>query len=223
MILVGEGPLLKENRICTLDFFKESEYIYIGKGVTALDEGIFSTENLKGIYCAEKPEMKDESLKEDLLHFYVEDFENQANLPFGTIGHCPSQREDRCLLCGITCYYEYANHSARFLIKGNPVLDGEFVTEGQKRIVDQNGIFQLDGFTFLGGAIRYFNNNQMITGDADIEGVRYNFSQDGSLYSKRPLDHHVSIGHILLILSALPVGGAISYGVYFIYKKKNAQ
>jgi hypothetical protein len=221
LIFSGEGPLLKENRICSLDFFKEAEYIYLSKGITELGEGVLASEKVKGVYCQGTPEILDSSLSKDLFLFEVKDFEDRTDLPFGVIGHCPSATEDLCLLCGITCYYEYVNHRPRFLIKGNPVTDNEFVTEGQSRKLDAEGFMDLDSFVFLGGSTRYFKDGKMITGEADIEDVRYKFSSDGSLYSARPIDHSVSPVHVLCILSAIPLGALLSFGVYLIYKKKN--
>ena len=221
LILNGEGPLLKENRICSLESFKQAEYLYLSGGITQLDEGIFNSETVKAIYCESTPESIDPAFSKDLLHFEVKDFESRTDLPFGVIGHCPSAYKDCCLICGITCYYEYVNHRARFLIKGIPVTENEFFTEGQRRVNTQDSFMDLENFVFLGGNLRYFKDGKMITGEADIDGVRYNFSSDGSLYSKRPIDKSVSPLQILFILSALPLGGAISCGIYLIYKKKS--
>ncbi|MBQ8911697.1 MAG: hypothetical protein IJY89_03930 [Clostridia bacterium] len=222
LILGGEGDLLKANRLCTLSFFKDAEYLYLGKGISAVDEGIFSPENLKGVYCGAKPEIKDQGIKEELLHFDVSHFEEDESLPFGAVGHCPSVTEDLCMLCGIACYYEYVNNSVRFLVKGTAVSDCEILTEGKKRSFGEDGFLKTDGFDFVGGSVRYFRDNRMITGKADIDGIRYSFSSDGALGSSRPLDRTVPVKYILCIIAALPVGALTAYGVYRIYKKKNA-
>ena len=222
MILGGEGPLLKDNRICTLSFFKDARYLYLGQGISSLDEGIFSAEKLEQVYCASTPEINDPALKEEILHFETSDFETDPDLPFGAVGHCPSTKEDLCLICGVSCYYEYVDHAVRFLVKSKEIKDTETVTEGRKRCFDANGYLVSEGFDFVGGSICYFKDGRMITGKADIEGTRYSFSSDGALYSSRPLDQSVSITHILLIIAALPLGTAVAYGVYRIYKKKNA-
>lgn len=221
LIVSGKGRLEKNNRICSISFFKNAEYLFIGKDVESIDEGVFSQEQLKGVYCAAEPELEDALSK--IAQIRVEHFEERTDLPFLPIGHCPSEIKDECLVCSAPCYYEYLDLSVRFCLKGALVKGQTVITEGKERVFNEEGILQTEGFEFLAGAKRYFRDNRMITGSADIDGIRYNFSTEGELHSSRPLDTSVSPLHVILIIAAAPLGAAISYGVYLIYKKKNAE
>ncbi len=221
LILGGEGELKKSNRICSVSFFQKAEYLFIAKDVESVEEGILSPENVKMIFCAAAPSLEEALLSKAELN--TEGFEEREGLPFSPIGHCPSEIKDECLVCGADCYYEYLNLSVRFCLKGELLKDQTVITEGKKRTFDREGILQTEGFDFLAGSIRYFKDNRMITGSADIDGVRYNFSSEGALHSSAPLDTSIPIWHIILIVLTLPVGACVAYGVYLIYKKKNAE
>lgn len=221
MIVSGQGVLQNSNRICTVSYFKKAEYLFVAAGVEEIEEGIFSPESLKRIYCAAEPKLEDDLAK--IAQTGVENFEESEELPFLPVGHCPSGIKDECLICAASCYYEYLDLSVRFCLKGKTVKDQSLITEGKERVFNEEGILQTEGFEFLAGAKRYFRDNRMITGSADIDGVRYNFSTEGELHSSRPLDTSVSPLHVILIIAAAPLGAAISYGVYLIYKKKNAE
>ena len=220
MIVSGQGVLKKSNRICTVSYFQKAEYLFVAAGVEEIEEGIFSEESLKGVYCAAEPELEEGLSK--IAKTDVESFEEAEDLPFSPVGHCPSEIKDECLICTASCYYEYLDLSVRFCLRGKLVKGESITTEGKQRTFNEEGILQTEGFDFLSGAKRYFRNNRMITGSADIDGVRYNFSNEGELHSSRPLDTSVSPLHVILIIAAAPLGAAISYGVYLIYKKKNA-
>ncbi|MBQ8236221.1 MAG: hypothetical protein IJZ37_06035 [Clostridia bacterium] len=226
LIISGEGVLSMENRICSLELWKDARYVYIAGGVTELEGEIFFWDKLEGVYSANTLYGLGDAVI-DLVPFETEvsfeRVEKGEDLPFGPIGHCPSAYSESCMLCGRECYYAYADGQVRFYYKGLRVMDETQVLEGKERVFDAEGNMQEDGFCFVGGSTRYFKDGRMTTGTLDLQGIRYSFSSNGSLSSARPLDTTVSPLHIILILLALPLGAGIAFGVYRIYLKSTKE
>ncbi len=230
LILRGTGTLAADNRILQMDFVPFVQEIYLSKGITGYEKGAFdSMEKLQRVYAYENLESNAaDSLKADGSAFTllcgITDFEEKAYLLSGRLlGHCPEKISGECLLCGKDCLYQYNDLYVSLYIDGKAVKDTVVRTEGLERHFDSEGKLICEGFSVVGGYMRYFRNNRMITGNADIDGMRYSFSSDGFVVSEKVIDTKLPFRLFLPAVAAVPVGLCMVFGVRMLYKKRSRE
>lgn len=223
LILKSGGTKLSfDSRVFSMDFAPEVRCVYLAQGTEEWEKNAFEgLENLETIYIYKTCDTSDFETSARVVSG-VKDFESGVYLPSGKVlGHCPEQTLGKCLLCGKDCVYQYPDMYVNLLIDGTKVCDSSLVTEGETRHFDGEGKLLCEGFSTVGGYTRYFKENRMVTGSADIDGTRCSFSSSGALVSQRTLDRTFSPLLFLPAVGALALGMGIVWGVYRFYKRKS--